>query len=482
MEIINRGKIFIVTITTLFFILSTAFVVTSVYIHTDRIKQEKQKLLVEKTKKEFEESQKILAEKQQEEELQSLITKRVINIDGSNFEIPTEGKAIIADLTSMKIQLVSDGIVEKEIEILAKGKEGSRYETPIGTYKVITKEENHKITVRDIYMPYSMQFFGNFFIHGRPYYSNGTPLQDGDSGGCIRLSTENAKIVYDFAKVGTSIFIMEQDKSEDLASIVKTFHEQSSKINSTPEVSADSYVVADVSTGYVFAEKDSDKKIPILSLTNLMTAVVSDEIYRDDKKITIKPDSDTLLINQDIKTGEIFTSTEILRPLLMVNSDIASESIARTAGKDVFIGLMNIKAKALKMNNTKYYDPIGSNLQNTSTAGDLFKLVSYFYRKHPYLTKVTTVKNYSLDQNSRHGNYVWENNSSLLGGSTLLAKDGSSNETKGFATSVHNVKINGKDRKIAVVVIGSESQEKDTKSLIDWTENSWNNNVVAIEN
>lgn len=474
MEIGNKRKTFIIIITSLFFVLNLTSFGLSIYKHNIDVQYEKQRFAEEVKRVEFEKLQQQLAEQQRLEEINSSITKRVISIDGTGVDIPTEGRVVFADLTEMKIKLISDGRVEQELNILAKGKDGSRYETPIGAYKVLNKEVSHPVSIGDIYMPYSMQFFGNFFIHGMPHYGNGTNLRDGDSGGCMRMSNENAKIVFDFVKVGTPVFIVEPEKSEDVGAIVEMFDKDISNVNDVPKVNALSYIIADVNTGFVFAEKDSTEKLPVSSLTNIMTAVISDEIYRDDHKVPVNISNDHADLNYDMEKGDVLTITEMLRPLLIGGKDLAGDSIAISAGKPMFIGLMNIKAKALKMTDTKFYDTVGTNSENVSTASDMFRLVSYFYRKHSYLSKVTTVKSYKIDESSSHKSYSWTNNSSLLDQSVIMTQHGETQDSKQVATSIFNFPINGKDRKVAVVVLGSSSKDEDTLSLVNWLKTNYN--------
>ncbi len=480
MEIWNKRKTFIIIITSLFFVLSLGSFGLSIYSHNIDVQYEKQRLAEEAKSIEFEKLQQQLVEQERLDAINSSITKRIISIDGTGIDIPTEGKAVFADLTEMKIKLINDGKIEQELNILAKGKEGSRYETPIGVYKVLTKEVSHPVSIGNIYMPYSMQFFGNFFIHGMPHYANGVNIRDGDSGGCIRLSNENSKIVFDFVKIGTPVFIIEPEKGQDTVAIVESFHKDFSSISVFPEVDASSYVVADIDTGFVFAEKSSKEKMPISSLTNIMTAVISDEIYRDDRKVPVNISGDHAGLNYDMEKGDVLTITQMLRPLLIGGKDVAGDSIAHSAGKSMFIGLMNIKAKALKMSDTKFSDVISKNPENVSTASDMFRLVSYFYRKHSYLSKVTTVKSYKIDESSSHKSYSWTNNSTLLDQSVLMTQHGETEDLKHVATSIFNVPINGKDRKVAVVILGSSSKDEDTLSLVNWLKDTYKSQELGV--
>jgi lipoprotein-anchoring transpeptidase ErfK/SrfK len=114
---------------------------------------------------------------------------------------------IIADLSNMKLVLLKEGLEHKTFDIVSKGKPGSYYETPAGNYNIQSKQDVRLSGIGNVYMPYAMQFFGNFFIHGIPYHENGERVTTSYSGGCIRMRDVDAKEIYDFAKIGTNIII-----------------------------------------------------------------------------------------------------------------------------------------------------------------------------------------------------------------------------------------------------------------------------------
>ena len=118
-----------------------------------------------------------------------------------------DGKYILADLTNMKIFLYNDDKLVSEYPIVSKGKPGSYYETPAGEFYIKSKQKNKFSSIGHVYMPYSMQFYGNFFLHGIPYYPNGTRVSTNYSGGCIRIADADMISIYNFADTKTRIKI-----------------------------------------------------------------------------------------------------------------------------------------------------------------------------------------------------------------------------------------------------------------------------------
>ena len=80
------------------------------------------------------------------------------------------------DLSQMITRVYKEGVVTVDVPVKTKGREGSWWETPAGLYRIQTKEKSHYSSMGHVSQPWSMQFQGNFFIHGWPKYDNGTPV------------------------------------------------------------------------------------------------------------------------------------------------------------------------------------------------------------------------------------------------------------------------------------------------------------------
>lgn len=394
-------------------------------------------------------------------------------------EYPTEGKAIIADLTEMKIQLLDNGNVTAEYPILAKGKENSRYETPTGTFALTYKEKSHKVSVKDIYMPFSMHFFGNFFIHGKPIYGNGNELFDGPSGGCIRLSNDVAEKVYAFSEKGTAVFITEDNGESDVDFVNKFTKSEGNDLASLENITATSYVISDLKTGTVLLEKNIDKKYPTYSINKLMAVVVADESFRDDREIIIDPGiNGSSTTNTTVKPLDRMTVTEVLYPIVFENDDLATYSMATNIGSKYYTNLMNEKASSIGMSNTKFEDPAGLDDKSFSTAKDLFNFSRYIYFKHPYVSKLTIKDSFSVSENSDHKAYAWINKK---GDAPQNAKLFFKSEKDGITSSITvlPLKILGEERLVSIVLLDSKSI-KEISSVVDAVENSYKTKDIGI--
>lgn len=118
------------------------------------------------------------------------------------------GDFVYADLKAMRIKYFDNGKVIWQKPIASIRNYGSKFDTPTGEFKALTKEKNHFSTYGKVWMPYSVQFHGDFYIHGWPYYPDGKPVAQGYSGGCIRLATADMEELFELIKVGDGVVVV----------------------------------------------------------------------------------------------------------------------------------------------------------------------------------------------------------------------------------------------------------------------------------
>lgn len=397
------------------------------------------------------------------------------NVGQFEVAIPQEGSFVYADLSDMKLYLFEKGQIMRVLKILSKGKKGSRWETPTGFYSIKTKEKNHLSSIGDVYMPYSMQFYGNFFIHGWPYYKDGTEVPFGFSGGCIRLSTDDAKKIYDFVKIDTPVFVHETVvkasatiDADDSATSTPQARMPLKRVP-LPEVSAKAFLVADLDTGDVYAEMNPQEKRPIASVSKLVTALVVNEAISYNKKIPItKAAVATSGESGRLKAGESISATNLLFPLLMESSNDAAVAFAQYVGSKRFMQLMNQKVQSIGMVQTSFEDPAGLSEKNISTADDLFILSRYLYERQAYLLGITRQKSKTLAsalvgaRELRNFN-IFSSDSSFIGGKT-----GKTMPAKETMVSLFREQAPAGVYNVAIIVLGSDNRRDDIVRLREW--------------
>lgn len=400
-----------------------------------------------------------------------LAPHRTRTLAAISFAIPKEGKAILADLGEMTLTLFEDGKTVKEYPILSKGKPGSLWETPTGSYAIKTKEERHYSTIGNVWMPWSMQFFGNFFIHGWPFYEGGAPVLLGFSGGCIRLSEKDAQELFGQTTLDVPVFVT--NGSGYLPSFAsgaqdKDFFSYLSKepFHALPSLSAEGIFVADLETGFVFFEKEPRKAGPIASLSKLMTALVSLEAVNQYQTITIQPEDIAVEgAAGGLVSGKKFRTSELLFPLLLSSSNDAAYAIARTIGVDRFVGLMNEKARSLGLTHTSFADPSGLNAKNQSTPEDLFRLLQYLWTNRRSVIDITKERDHAPWRNI----HPFAASESFLGGKTGFIP-----EAKHTMAAIFDVPMSEfASRPIAIVALGSDHIQRDVERLRLWVKHNF---------
>jgi hypothetical protein len=387
------------------------------------------------------------------------------NINTNDFEIPRDGKAIVADLDSMKLTTFENGELVKEYKILSKGRQGTAWETPPGKFDVLYKRENHFSSIGGVWMPYSMQFFGNYFIHGWPYYPDGTPVAEGYSGGCIRMANDDMKEIYNFAPIGANVIVKGSLPANQKNTPKGTYLvEQKTRF---PAVTSRAYLIGDVESGEIIVAKDSNTPYSIASITKWMTALVSLETINQYRDTVISPTAvATYGDSGGLRAGDILSIGDLLYPLLFESSNDAGEAIAEFAGRNHFIANMNGKAKSMGLSNTSFADASGLSKDNISTADDLFKLSQYIYKFKSYIFDVSRLKNFE------HANYTWYSNNRFRNDDNFIGgKNGYTDAARHTLITVLDLSL-GKpelpDRKIAIILLQAEKTEQDTRAIAKW--------------
>jgi len=399
---------------------------------------------------------------------QSALSDPVFFQKVKNQFIANKASFVEVDLSAKIVRAYQDGNVVLEIPVKTQGREGSWWETPAGLYKISTKEPTHFSGMGHVYMPWSMNFQGNFFIHGWPYYADGTQVATTYSGGCIRLATDDAKKLYNAVTIGTPILVFKNDFTPD----------NFSYINTPPSISGNSFLAADLHSNYVFLQKNSEQVLPIASITKLMTALVSTEYINLDNVATVPKEAIVYTSKARLQVGQKISVYQLLFPLLMESSNEAAETIARFYGRDLFIQRMNEKAASLGMTNTKFADPSGASEGNVSTSEDLFTLAKYIYNNRSFIFNITSGKikdsAYGANPFPDMGNFNdFAGDPRFVGG-----KVGKTTAAKETELSVFDLPINSNGqasstRPVAIITLGSAVSKDDIVSMLNYISNNF---------
>lgn len=246
------------------------------------------------------------------------------------------------------------------------------------------------------------------------------------------------------------------DLTDNKVNVISTTTSADGIISTTSQLMSSPFVLA----SRTILEKDSDRAVPIASLTKLVTAVVAQNILDQDAPITITQG----ILNTDGNTagfrlGEKFSASEIMYPLLMVSSNDAAEALAQSdpAGRADFIKTMNEWVQSIGAYHTYFADPTGLSPENVSDAGDLAIIIRWIYLNRPDLIGITDTK---VKEFRTH---TWTNPTQLLNLSSYVGgKNGYIPQSGETAVSLFQVG----SKLFAVVVLGSTDRDQDVLELM----------------
>lgn len=403
------------------------------------------------------------------------------NIPDESFLPSPTGKLLRINLITMQLTRYENGqIVGSPIKVIGKGKIGSFWETPGGSYPIIDSEEDYYSEKAGVFFPYTLHLFGNYMIHGVPHDKNDKPLAKDPDGG-IRLSTEDAKTVYVWLDSDTRVSIFSDSKLKPQPISSESVYVTASGAV-LPKVSAESYIVGDLDTGEIILESNKDVTHPIASVSKLMTAIVSIDTMNQFEFATVSKKATQVYSVNKFSPGEKIALSNLVYPLLLPSSNVAAEIIAEHAGRETFMQQMNDMAAKLKMEHTHYDDPSGLSAKNVSTASDLFLLTQAIFKEKPFVFNITLVPSYNAQ-----GHY-WRNISQFLRVPGYLGgKSGQTGEAKQSNVAVFKLPLGeSTSRNIAIIVLRSNDRYTDTMKLFNFVKSrvvfGSNKNIVITNN
>jgi len=239
-----------------------------------------------------------------------------------------------------------------------------------------------------------------------------------------------------------------------------------------PEIGAKSAISVKIGRSgdqQIVLEKNPDGKLPIASLTKLMTALVAVENYDLSQEILITREAaDQPEDFGNLKVGERLSVENLLHIMLIESSNDAAYAIADEIGQETFVDLMNLEAERLGLESTSFKDPTGYNPENYSTSRDLVKLTSYIVKEEPLIVEILSLSEFNLytpDGVFHHRilntNVILRDYPEIIGGKTGYTREAG----ECFLLILKNPKNNN----IFInVVLGSENRFEEMKKIIEY--------------
>lgn len=167
--------------------------------------------------------------------------------------------------------------------------------------------------------------------------------------------------------------VEEPEAEQGLAPL--TYGPESREVRFRPKLSARAYIAVDVDTGEILVARRERQRLPIASLTKMMTALLVIEAGELGKKAQAPAEAVRVEPNlEGLREGRWYVRKQLLFSALLESTNDTVVTLAYDAGRGSlsrFYGMMNARARELGMTDTTYRSPSGLNDDtNLSSARD----------------------------------------------------------------------------------------------------------------
>ncbi len=258
------------------------------------------------------------------------------------------------------------------------------------------------------------------------------------------------------------------------------------KAEDSLNLDATSAILIDNGSGKILYEKNADEKLPMASMTKIMSMLlIMEQIENGNLKYT-----DKVLISKNasgmggsqvfLQAGEEYKVEDLLKCIAVSSANDAVVAMAEkvNGSVDAFVANMNKKAQELGLTNTHFANPHGLDNENHySTARDMSVLAKELL-KHEEILKFTSI--YEDYLTKPDGSQVWLVNTNRL----VRFYDGVDGLKTGYTTDAGyclTATAKKNDMRLISVVMKSSSADarsKDTATLLTYGFNSFKNNII----
>lgn len=234
------------------------------------------------------------------------------------------------------------------------------------------------------------------------------------------------------------------------------------------DIPAKSFLVYEPDSGKTLISRNVDQKLPIASLTKLMTSIIVSEDPNYSQPLTIT-EADRISVSPvlGLRANDVVMPKDLVKAALIGSANDAAWTLGNHfSNKEEFVQKMNAKAQALGMINTQFDNAVGFDSPNNySTAEDLQKLVQYAMKSLPY-DEIWQQKNYSFK--SQSGNSYYIKNSNGLVSSHPEIKSIKTGQTPGALGNMIVQSQSSTGTPFISIVLGSSDRNASTLEVLDY--------------
>lgn len=312
-------------------------------------------------------------------------------------------------------------------------------------------------------------------------------------GACLAIAMQGLLSFALPTQAGTSVNNNANEAKEEIrtAKIVNPFDGLS--------LEARAVYVLELKTGSVLFAKNANKKLPLASVTKIMTTFVARDQFSPNVVVTITRDDLMADGDSGLHSGERWRLGDILDVMLIASSNDAAHAIAGFVGAngypdethaDIaranFVHMMNEKASELKLDQMQFFNesgldvsfPHSSQLAQVSileqgggygSARNVADLFAELWKKYPETIEITAHKNARIISSDEIA-HILPNTNEIVGNipGLVASKTGFTNISGGNLAVIFD---RGIGDPIVVVVLGSSYKGRfdDMQKLVDAT-------------
>ncbi|MCH5465179.1 serine hydrolase [Levilactobacillus tujiorum] len=274
----------------------------------------------------------------------------------------------------------------------------------------------------------------------------------------------------------------------------------SQQTSTTVNLKAKAGIAVDAKTGQILYSKNADQKLPVASMTKLLSIyMVLDAIHADklkwDQKITINKDiakvaQNTNLSNVPLRAGHKYTVKALYQASLIYSANGAVEALgsAVAGSPHAFVTQMKAQAKKLGMTDVEIYNACGltnkqvgklgysdvkGSAENKWSAADQAKLAVALLNKYPEVLQTTNIKKMWFEKGTNDATKMENWNWMLKGLSAAYSKlhvDGLKTGTSDAAGANFTGTANNDGNRIVTVVLHAAHKSETDPSRFQQTQ------------
>jgi D-alanyl-D-alanine carboxypeptidase (penicillin-binding protein 5/6) len=151
-----------------------------------------------------------------------------------------------------------------------------------------------------------------------------------------------------------------------------------------PSVSARAWIIEDARTGEVLASSSPHARVPIASITKLMTVLITLEHHKLTDQVDVDPRAAAVgESSAGLEPDDELSVSDLVKAALIQSANDAADALALSVSPDFpsFAALMNEKAQQLGLDDTHFVRPDGLDaVGHVSSAADVTKLARIVMR------------------------------------------------------------------------------------------------------